>query len=233
MIDTSMAVMRMATIESFKGRACLLHSSEQLCEAAKQVKPRGAATSGEVNPASMGPTPPPGPPPGWPGSPLAAAVLGTARPPPPPPGGPGQAESSTPKATTGGRRMPEPCVFPALTQLGARPLRSRSPAKAGASAPWHQPRQEKAPPVAPWTPVEPWPAGFSAAPPKAEPAQARVEPLPAGISALPVNKAPGTVKAAPPALHLPYMSNIICSTRCLGVGGTQPFGASTSSAVSS
>ena len=75
MIDTSMAVMRMATIESFKGRACLLHSSEQLCEAAKQVKPRGAATSGEVNPASMGPTPPRGPPPGWPGSPLAAAFL--------------------------------------------------------------------------------------------------------------------------------------------------------------
>ena len=50
MIETSMAVMRMATMEMSKSKAFLMHPSEQLCEAAKQAPPKAAPAPAKVEP---------------------------------------------------------------------------------------------------------------------------------------------------------------------------------------
>ena len=50
MIETSVAVMRMATMEISRSRAFLIHPSEQLCEAAKQAPPKAAPAPAKEEP---------------------------------------------------------------------------------------------------------------------------------------------------------------------------------------
>ena len=138
----------------------LVQSTEQLCEVAKQARLREGIALGV-------PSPPSEPPIGRAG---AAAVRSMAPPPPPPmgptpPRGPtrGRFGSSVVATASGGRRMSEPYAAPMSAQTGARPQRSRSPAKAVPLPPWHQPRREQtvvgqSPPPPLWQrTVAPWP----------------------------------------------------------------------------